>query len=237
MSSKFKVSIVAVSTAALFVSSFAVAQASPNTSTTIAVVTNASSNGSANSMGSSKDDSKILVSVLAALVIKGTITQAQSDSITAAFSIAKITAEAAKDAAKVAERAAKVAERAAKYAEKAFERASKALRNDGNHSAREALIGLTLGIDVKTLHARSKAGESLATIAGVKKDALIAALVLDQTKRIDAFVAAGKITAAQATILKAGLVINVTAEVNAAGGKNDGHHKGDKINHMDNDNN
>ena len=94
----------------------------------------------------------------------------------------------------------------------------------------------TLGIDVKILHDRSKAGESLATIAGVKKDALIAALVLDQTKRIDAFVVAGKITAAQATILKAGLVAHVTAEVNAAGGKHDGHHKGDKVGHMNNDN-
>ena len=223
MSSKFKVSIVAITTAALFVSSFAVAQASPNSSTAVAVVTATSSNSSANSMDSSKDGSKVLVSVLAALVIKGTITQAQSDSITAAVSVAKITAEAAKDAAKATKYATK-------YAEKAFERASKALRNDGNHAAREALIALTLGIDVKTLHSRSKAGESLATIAGVKKDALIAVLVLDQTKRIDAFVAAGKITAAQATILKAGLVANVTAEVNAAGGRNDGHHKGDKIN-------
>ena len=178
-------------------------------------------------MGSSKDDSKILVSVLAALVVKGTITQAQSDSITAAVSVAKITAEAARDAAKAAAKAAK-------YAEKAFERASKALRNDGNHSAREALIALTLGIDVKILHDRSKAGESLATIAGVKKDALIAALVLDQTKRIDAFVVAGKITAAQATILKAGLVVNVTAEVNAAGDKKGGHHKGEQLSHIDN---
>ncbi len=76
---------------------------------------------------------------------------------------------------------------------------------------------------------RSKAGESLATMAVtvVKKDALIAALVLDQTKRIDAFVAAGKLTVAQATILKAGLLVRVTAEVNAVGDKKGGHHKGD----------
>ncbi len=229
MSSKFKVSIVAITTAALFASSFGIAQASQNSGTTTAVVTNASSNSSANSMGSSKDEPKLLVSVLAALVIKGTITQAQSDAITAALSVAKIAAEAAKDAAKVAAKATK-------DAEKAFERAAKALKNDGNHSAREALIALTLGIDVKVLHSRSKAGESLATIAGVKKDALIAALVLDQTKRIDAFVAAGKITVAQATVLKAGLVVNVTAEVNAAGDKNGGHHKGNKIGHMNDDN-
>jgi len=200
------------------VSGFGAAQASQNSGKSTSVVTNSSSK----SMGISKDDGKPLVSVLAALVVNGTITQAQSDSITAAMSVAKITAEAAKDAAKAAAKSVK-------DAEKAFDRAAKALKNDGNHSAREALIALTIGIDVNILHSRSKAGESLATIAGVKKDALIAALVLDQTKRIDAFVTSGKITVAQATILKAGLVAGVTAEVNAAGDKNGGHHKGDKI--------
>lgn len=180
-----------------------ISQASPNSTT----------------VKTSADDQKILNPVLAGLVLKGTITQLQSNSITAAVSAARIAAETAKDAAK------------------SFERALKVLKNDGNHSAHEALIALTLGIDVRTLHVGSKAGESLATIAGVKKDALIAALVLDQTKRIDAFVVAGKIKVAQATILKAGLVADVTSDVNAVGDRKGGHHKGDRIGHSDNDNN
>ncbi len=195
MSSKKKTIAIAITIVALFASSAGMSQASQNSGT----------------VKSAGDHQKILVSVLAVLVTKATITQSQSDSITAALSAAIIAADAAK----------------------AFERASKALANDGNHSAREALIALTLGINVKTLHARAKAGESLATMAGVKKDALIAALVLDQTKRIDAFVAAGKITVAQATILKAGLVVGVTAEVNAVGDKKGGHFKGDRIGHTD----
>ncbi len=202
MSSKKKVIAIAITIAALFVSSIGASQASQNSGT----------------VKTAGDHQKILVSVLAVLVTKGTITQSQSDSITVAVSVARIAADAAADAAKAAADAAK-----------ALERASKALKNDGDHSAREALIALTLGIDVKTLHARSKTGESLAIIAGVKKDALIAALVLYQTKRIDAFVAPGKITAAQATILKTGLVLHVTAEVNAVGDKRGGHHKGDRI--------
>jgi hypothetical protein len=44
---------------------------------------------------------------------------------------------------------------------------------------------------------------------------LITALVADETKEIDAAVTAGKLTADQATTLKAGLVAKVTAIVNA----------------------
>ncbi len=215
MSSKKKVVAIAITAVALSVSSIGASQASQNLGMAKTTVVNASIHGYAHSKDSAEDHQKILVSVLAVLVTKGTITQSQSDSITVGVSAARIAAEAAKDAAEAAKDAAK------------------ALENDGNHSAREALIALTLGIDVKTLHARSKAGESLATMAGVKKDALIAALVLDQTKRIDAFVAAGKITVARAIILKAGLVLRVTAEVNAVGDRKGGHHKGDKIGHKD----
>ncbi len=201
MSSKKKVITIAITTVALFASSIGMTQASQN------------SGAVKSSVSSAADHQKILVSVLAALVTKGTITQPQSDSITVALSVAILAADAAK----------------------AFERAVKALANDGNHSEREALIALTLGINVKALHARSKAGETLATMAVtvVKKDALIAALVLDQTKRIDAFVAAGKITVAQAIALKAGLVLGVTAEVSAVGDRKGGHHKGDRIGHGD----
>ena len=82
---------------------------------------------------------------------------------------------------------------------------------------KDAIITATLGIDATTLHNRLAAGDSLATIAGAKKDALIAALVADETKQIDAAVTAGKLTAAQATTLKANLTAHVTAEVNEAG--------------------
>ena len=82
---------------------------------------------------------------------------------------------------------------------------------------KDAIITATLGIDASTLHNRLAAGDSLATIAGAKKDALIAALVADETKQIDAAVTAGKLTAAQATTLKTNLTAHVTAEVNEAG--------------------
>jgi len=85
------------------------------------------------------------------------------------------------------------------------------------NSNKDAVITATLGIDSTTLHTRLAAGESLATIAGAKKDALIAALVADETKQIDAAVTAGKLTAAQATTLKANLTAHITAEVNEAG--------------------
>ena len=86
------------------------------------------------------------------------------------------------------------------------------------NSNKEAIITSTLGIDAATLKSRLAAGESLATIAGAKKDALIAALVADETKQIDAAVTAGKLTAAQATTIKADLTAHVTAEVNGTGG-------------------
>lgn len=93
---------------------------------------------------------------------------------------------------------------------------------------KDAIITATLGIDATTLHNRLAAGESLATIAGAKKDALIAALVADETKQIDAAVTAGKLTAAQATALKADLTAHITAEVNGTfmggfGGPGRGH--------------
>jgi hypothetical protein len=84
------------------------------------------------------------------------------------------------------------------------------------------LISTTLGIDSPTVLSRLKAGETLATIAGAKKAALITALVADETKRIDAAVTAGKLTADQAATLKANLTAHVTAEVEATaplGGK------------------
>jgi len=88
-----------------------------------------------------------------------------------------------------------------------------------DRAAIETLVSTTIGVDTATIKSRLQAGESLAQIAGAKKDALIAALVADETKRIDAAVTAGRLTAAQATELKANLVAHVTEEVNAVGGK------------------
>jgi polyhydroxyalkanoate synthesis regulator phasin len=99
-------------------------------------------------------------------------------------------------------------------AAKSAEAARDALRPiKGDRDAKLTLIASTLGTDTKTVLTRMQAGESLATIAGAKKDALITALVADETKRIDAAVTAGALTAAQATALKANLVAHVTAEV------------------------
>jgi hypothetical protein len=101
-----------------------------------------------------------------------------------------------------------------------------------DHAARLALIATTIGVDTATVQTRLAAGETLAAIAGAKKDALIAALVADETKRIDAAVTAGQMTAAQATVKKTNLTAHVTAEVNSVrpmGGKLG--HKGGKGGH------
>ncbi len=120
-------------------------------------------------------------------------------------------------------------------AAKAAKSAADAMRpTRPDRAAQLALIASTIGIDTATVQSRLKAGESLATIAGAKKDALIAALVADHTKRIDADVAAGKLTAAQAAKMKAKLTEHVTEEVNSTGhkgkkfGHKDGHRDGDK---------
>ena len=81
-------------------------------------------------------------------------------------------------------------------------------------AAYEKLIADTIGIDIATIKSRLAAGESLGAIAGAKKDVLIAVLVAEATKRIDAALAAGKISAATATTLKTNLTTRITAEVN-----------------------
>lgn len=97
---------------------------------------------------------------------------------------------------------------------------------DANRDAKRAehikVITDVLGIDAATLKSRLDAGSSLATIAGTKKDALIAAMVAFETKEIDAAVAAGKLTAAQATTMKANLKDRVTAHVEATPGQGKG---------------
>ena len=187
MSSKKKVIAVAITTVALTAGSFGIASASSKTTK----VTRTTFSSVANSATAGKPSrSAELSALLATLVTKGTITQSQADAIVAAATAA----EAARDAARP-------------------EMGPKG--GKGGFDAKLTVIASTLGIDTTTVLTRLKAGDTLATIAGAKKDALITALVADETKRIDADVTAGKLTAAQATTLKANLVAHVTAEVNA----------------------
>lgn len=85
-------------------------------------------------------------------------------------------------------------------------------------SKREAhtkVITDTLGLSSDAIKTRLQNGESLATIAGTKKSALIDALVAFYTKEIDAAVSDGYITSAQATTMKSELKADVTAAVEA----------------------
>ena len=132
-----------------------------------------------------------LEGILSNLVAKGTITADQAKAIKAAVLAAAQTAKA--------NREAKI--------------------GGPDRTAIETLISSTIGLDKAIIKSRLKAGESLATIAGEKKDALIAALVAEFSKRIDAKFAEGKISAAQATTRKTNLLAQVTAEVNRVKGK------------------
>jgi hypothetical protein len=173
--------------------SVGISQAASKTKVVSTKITRTSANGIANPMAKAGGHAADLAATLSALVAKGTITQAQADAITAAAT-----------AAETAKRALKDADHAAKDAERV---------------ALEALISKTIGVDAATIKTRLAAGESLGAIAGAKKAELISVLVADKTKRIDAAVTAGKLTAAQATTLKAGLTAHVTAEVDQVGGK------------------
>ena len=193
MSSKKRVIAVAITTVALTVGSVGIGQAASKAKVVSTKITRTSSNGVSNPMAKSGGHAADLAATLSALVAKGTITQAQADAITAAATAAETAKRAAKDAVHAAKDAARV--------------------------ALEALISKTIGVDSATIRTRLAAGESLGAIAGAKKADLIALLVADKTKRIDADVAAGKLTAEQATARKAGLTAHVTAEVDSVGGK------------------
>ena len=129
-----------------------------------------------------------LTTVLAALVVKGTITQAQSDAIVAALKASMPTPPATNPLPKI--------------------------DLEANKAAVDAIVLKTLGITAAALKAARAAGKSLAQIDPTKTTALIAALVAYETTQIDAAVTAAKITAAQAVTLKAGLTAAVTARVN-----------------------
>ena len=194
MSSKKNVIAIAVTTVALTVGSIGVGQAASKVKTVSTKVTRTSSNGIANPMANSAGPEEAVASVLSALVTKGTITQAQADAIKAAF--------------------------AAAAPVRGMDGPGKGMGpNDADRAAIEALVSKTIGVDSATIRTRLAAGESLGVIAGAKKAELISVLVAEETKRIDADVTAGKLTAAQATTLKAGLTAHVTAEVDQVGGK------------------
>jgi len=194
MSSKKNVIAIAVTTVALTVGSIGVGQAASKTKVVSTKVTRTSSTGIANPLTTTGGPEEAITSVLSALVSKGTITQAQADAIKAAFVAAAPV--------------------------RGFDGPGKGMGPLGeDRAATEALISKTIGVDTATVRTRLAAGESLGAIAGAKKAELISVLVADETKRIDAAVTAGKLTAEQATTLKAGLTAHVTAEVEEVGGK------------------
>lgn len=93
-------------------------------------------------------------------------------------------------------------------------RSAAKVMKQANRASLDAVVTSTLGISLEALNTRMKAGESLAQIAGSKKDALIAALTTELNKQIDAAVTAGKVTAAQATAQKVKTTERVTNMVN-----------------------
>ena len=198
MISKSKAITVAITTVALSIGSVGIAAASNSKNSSKAKISISSTvvkpmHGFFGAPGI-EDKNGDLAAVLAALVIKGTVTQAQVDAIKVALTAAQT---------------------------------AKLSQGDRDRQALEALIVTTIGIDAATIRTRLAAGESLAAIAGAKKDALIAVLVVEATKRIDAAVLAGKMTAVQATSLKATLVVQITAQLSAVGGKGHGMHDDD----------
>lgn len=86
---------------------------------------------------------------------------------------------------------------------------------DAQKAAHEKLISDTIGVAWADIQTRQAAGETLAAIAGAKKDALVAALVKEQTDRIAADVAAGRLTEAKATEIKTGLTERITADISS----------------------
>ena len=143
-----------------------------------------------------------VTSVLAALVTKGTITQAQSDAIVAALKAAIPAAglKPGKDGMGMGGIGA-------------------------NTAARQAIVTSFLGKTSTELQTARKAGKSLATIAteaGKTPADLIAALVRYDNAQIDAAVTAGTMTAATATTIKANVTTHVTNEVNNVGGPKGG---------------
>ena len=195
MSSKKKIAAIAVTAVALSLGTVGLSTANAakgNVSATKSANAGVANPMAGNAANGPEADFK---TVLSGLVSKGTITQAQADAVLAAL----IAARPAHD-------------------DRGGARPDKATM-DAHRAEVEALVATTIGLDAATIKTRLAAGETLAAIAGAKKDALITALVAYETKEIDARVTAGTLTAAQATTIKADLTAHITAEVNAVGGK------------------
>ena len=188
---KKKVIAIVVTTLALTAGSIGVAGAASKASQKVSVTKSSTKVPGQAGVG----PEQALATILKDLVTKGTLTQAQADALIAAVAAAKAAHEADRPMG------------------------GKGGPLGADRAAIETLVSTTIGVDTATIKSRLQAGESLAQIAGAKKDALIAALVADHTKRIDAAVTAGKLTAAQATQMKTNLVAHVTEEVNEVGGK------------------
>ncbi|MFZ8872428.1 MAG: hypothetical protein ACO3DY_05430 [Candidatus Nanopelagicaceae bacterium] len=110
-------------------------------------------------------------------------------------------------------------------------KASFKIELDERRAAHLKVITDTLGISETDLKARLKAGETLAAIAGAKKDTLIAALVAFHSKQIDDAVASGKLNSDRAAAMKSNLVDHVSKMVDRAKGSKDGLGKGKKFGH------
>jgi polyhydroxyalkanoate synthesis regulator phasin len=194
MSSKKTIVAIAITTAALTVGSVGFANASPKSTTRVSTTkTTARVSAIINPITSIKGGPvSAVTSVLAALVTKGTITQVQADAIVTAVTAAQV-------------------------AQREVEGSPKRVAHP-DRAAIEKLVSDAIGVDTATIKSRLRAGESLATIAGAKKDVLVAALVAEATKRIDAAVTAGTLTAAQATAMKSTLVAKTTAQINETRG-------------------
>ncbi len=101
-----------------------------------------------------------------------------------------------------------------------------------DHSNANAVLGdllntaaVYLQLDRKQLATQLHAGKSLGEIAGPSRDGLVKALTDAATAKIDAAVAANKLTADQATKLKAGLASHVARLVDHKAGPRPEHPK------------
>jgi len=101
--------------------------------------------------------------------------------------------------------------------EAAAERGTQDATRTAERTAHETLIANALGSDWAIILKRLQGGESLATIAGDKKDALVTVLVAEAKTHIEKGVADGRITSAQATTMEANLQARITQEITETG--------------------
>jgi len=167
-----------------------------------------------------------LATVLAKLVTAGTITQAQSDAITAAVKAAKPALPAGKlphsDTNTIGGAPAMGGFPGGKGGPDGMDDHGFGRGGMGgfgmNTAARQSVITSFLGTTAAALQTSLQSGKSLAqlaTAAGKTPAALITALVNYDNAQIDAQVSAGTLTSAQATALKANVTQRDTNEVNA----------------------